>query len=268
MNPMVQYLRHECHQYPPHLHGGDAAGVAQRRLPVRWIGGGRPQPLSDQRQPHQHVAAEYRGVGLPLLEHLRDAAGHDQRPGDLDEHRQAVGDVVGVVGRGEPREVHPRPPDGEEHHQVAFEAFQRVSRAHRVVEGVAGLGDRYDEHQVEEQFERRRIAVRLVRRAGRHAPHDRPRGGRRRVVGRGHPGGAARTSPLRTSTSGRRRSGPGRHTRPRRRRARQRPGRGRGSACADLTTAPIAGQVGRATRRSASRRPCASRPDRDGRRGR
>ncbi len=201
MKPMVQVLRRQRHQHPRHLHGGDTAGIAQRRLPVRRIRGGRPQPLPDQRQPHQHVAAEHRGVGLPLLEHLRDAAGHDQRPGDLDEHGQAVGDVVGVVGRGEPGEVHPRPPDGEEHHQVAFQAFQRVASAHRMVEPLAGLGDGHDEHQVEEQFERRRIAVRLVRRAGRHAPHDRPRGGPRWVVGRGHPGGGARTSPLRTSTS-------------------------------------------------------------------
>ena len=47
-----------------------------------------------------------------------DGGGHgggvDEGAGDLDERQQAVRDVVGVVRRGEPREVHPRPPDAEE----------------------------------------------------------------------------------------------------------------------------------------------------------
>ena len=51
------------------------------------------------------------------------ARGHagreDQHAGDLHEHEQPVHDVVVVVRRREPGEVHPRPPDGEEHEHVA-----------------------------------------------------------------------------------------------------------------------------------------------------
>ena len=38
------------------------------------------------------------------------------------------GHVVGVVRRGEPREVHPRPPDGEEHQRVADDRVAGVRR--------------------------------------------------------------------------------------------------------------------------------------------
>ena len=54
-----------------------------------------------------------------------------ERAGDLDEHRQPVRHVVAVVGGGEPGEVHPRPPDGEEHHQVADEALTAHARRRR-----------------------------------------------------------------------------------------------------------------------------------------
>ena len=63
-----------------------------------------------------------------------DAGGEDQHAGDLHERGQPVRDVVGVVRRGEPGEVHPRPPDGEEHRQVRDEPVQHVTLGDRVVQ--------------------------------------------------------------------------------------------------------------------------------------
>ena len=44
-------------------------------------------------------------------ERARNPGREDQHAGHLDEHREPVERIVGVVGRREPREVHPRPPD-------------------------------------------------------------------------------------------------------------------------------------------------------------
>ena len=92
-----------------------------------------------------------------------------ERTGHLHEHHEPVRHVVAVVGGREPREVHPGPPDGEEHHQVAGESVCDVTLGDGVVQRRGGLGDRDDEHQVEEQLERRGRAMRLVGRSGGHA---------------------------------------------------------------------------------------------------
>ena len=102
------------------------------------------------------------------LEHRRHARGQDERTGDLHEHGKPVGHIVAVVGRSEPCEVHPRPPDGEEDHQEADEALKRVGVADRVMEPARGLGDGDDEDEIEEQLERRGRAVMLVRRPRGH----------------------------------------------------------------------------------------------------
>ena len=102
------------------------------------------------------------------LEHPRDAGRHDQRPGDLHEDGEPVRHVVAVISRREPGEVHPRPPDGEEHHRVTDQALDRVRLADGMVETGRSLCDRNDEHEIEEQLERRRRAMRLVRGAGAH----------------------------------------------------------------------------------------------------
>ena len=64
---------------------------------------------------------------------------------------QAVDHVVVVVGGGEPREVHPRPPDGEEDQHVAHDRAAGVVRRDRMVQ------------------ERRRPATRPPRSRGRRA---------------------------------------------------------------------------------------------------
>ena len=50
------------------------------------------------------------------------------------QREQSVDHVVVVVGGREPREVHPRPPDGEEHEQVAHQRAPGVGVGHRVME--------------------------------------------------------------------------------------------------------------------------------------
>ena len=106
-------------------------------------------------------------LGVRRLEHRGHARREDQRAGNLHEHREPIRHVVAVVRRGEPGEVHPRPPDGEEDHQVADEAFERVGLGDGVMQPARRLRDGDDEDEVEEQLERRRGAVWLVRRARR-----------------------------------------------------------------------------------------------------
>ena len=121
------------------------------------------QPLRDHGQPHHDIAGNRGEVGRAVFEHRRHACRQDEGAGDLHEHREPVGHVVAVVRRREPREVHPRPPDREEHHQVADEALERVRLADRVVQPARRLGDGDDEDEIEEELERCGRAVGLVR---------------------------------------------------------------------------------------------------------
>ena len=77
----------------------------------------RPQPLAGEADAHHGVAEGDEGE-VVVREEPGYAGGEDQHAGDLHEDSEPVGDVVGVVGGREPREVHPRPPDGEEHQRV------------------------------------------------------------------------------------------------------------------------------------------------------
>ena len=128
-------------------------------------------------QPQQHQSGmrrtTYPSVTTPksvLEERPRDAGGEHEGTGDHRQHGDPVADVVGVVRRREPRDVHPRPPDGEEHHEVARQARGQVRLALRVVQLVGRRGDGDDEAEVEEQLERGGGAVRLGGVARHHGP--------------------------------------------------------------------------------------------------
>ena len=82
----------------------------------------------------------------------------------------AVGNVVGVVRRREPREVHPRPPHGEEDGDVGEQGVTELAAGEAVVQRVGRLGDGDDEAQVEEQLQRRRRPEGLVRVPTGHRP--------------------------------------------------------------------------------------------------
>jgi hypothetical protein len=68
--------------------------------------------------------------------------------------RTPVEPVVGGEGGGEPGEVHPGPPDGEEHHAVGDHAVGDVGLGEGLVEFGRGDTDGHEEDQVEEQFQR------------------------------------------------------------------------------------------------------------------
>jgi hypothetical protein len=142
-----------------------------------------PQPLAHHRQAHDDEADEHEGdIGSSTRHHPGHAGGERQRASDLHDGREPVEPIVGIEGGGEPREVHPGPPDGEEHHQVPGDAEEEVSFGFGVVQRDAGLGDRDHVGEVEEELERRRRAVGLVRVPRHHGLHqyrirslDRPR---------------------------------------------------------------------------------------------
>ena len=146
-------LRHEQHRDPRHLKHRNAHRIPARgRFPC-GIGGCRPQPLRDDGQSHHDVPADGGDVGRAGLEHRGYAGRQNQRAGNLHEDREAIGDVITVVRRGEPGEVHPGPPDGKEDHQVSDEPVEGVGLGDGVVQATGRLGDGDDEDQVEEELE-------------------------------------------------------------------------------------------------------------------
>ena len=134
-----QARRHDKGEQPTQLHDRHADRVPQRGLSPGRVRRGGPQPLGHHGQPHDHVTDDDDQV-VAVVEQPRDPGGHHQRPGDLHQDRQPVGHVVVVVGRGEPGEVHPGPPDGEEHHQVARQCRCRHGSRRRSGPGSAAPG--------------------------------------------------------------------------------------------------------------------------------
>ena len=145
-----------------HAHG-DAGREAQARAAVRRVPVGGAQPLGDESDAHDRIAVRHDGEVVVVG--ARDPGGEDEHARDLHERRQPVGHVVAVVRRREPREVHPRPPDGEEHRRRRSRG--RPARAPRPTSGGA------------------------ARRPGRRPPRSR---GRRRARAASTPGGPRRPS--------------------------------------------------------------------------
>ena len=138
--------RNPAHADPGDLQERDAERVAPRRdAPAR----DPPPPRAATARPWPAASPRSRRSSARLGTRSSNIAGTPaariERAGDLHEHREPVRHVVAVVGRREPREVHPRPPDGEEHHQVADEPVERVRLGDRVVQAARRLGDRDDE---------------------------------------------------------------------------------------------------------------------------
>ena len=114
-----------------------------------------PNPLRHHRRPHDDVTpGDDREVAA---EGVLDARRQDQRPRHLHEDDEAVRNVVVVVGGGEPGEVHPRPPDGEEDHQVAEDRFRDMVLGQPVMELRGGIGDRH--HEQSEHMEAVRVLI-------------------------------------------------------------------------------------------------------------
>jgi len=86
--------------------GPEGDGVAERALSSVPVGSGGLQPEGDHGQAHDQVADQDDGE-VAAAEGPGDAGGQDQDAGHLDEDGDPVGDVIVVVGRGEPGEIHP-----------------------------------------------------------------------------------------------------------------------------------------------------------------
>ena len=97
-------------------------------------------------------------VVVALVERPWHPRREHEHPGHLHEGQGPEEHVVGVVRRGEPGEVHPRPPDRPEDHEVAAQVAP-VRLGEPVVQVRRRRGDGDDEREVEEQLERGRRAV-------------------------------------------------------------------------------------------------------------
>lgn len=177
----------------------------------------RPEPLRAQRHPHDHVPDPDDEVVL-LLECAPHPGREHQHPGDLHQRRHPVQHVVVVVRRGEPGEVHPRPPDGEEDHGVVEQPRPDPLVGERADQLHPGLPDRDHEAEVEEELQGRRDPVLLVAPA---SDHRQQRRAERRRRWRGHGAHPSRAAP------GRRGAAPG-----------GTPGRGRAGEPATWTDGP------------------------------
>lgn len=112
----------------------------------------RAQPLCDHDHAHEDVA-EDEDEEVLVGKDRSDARGQDEHPAHLHDRHHPVEPVVGVERGREPREVHPRPPDREEDHEVLAKTVAEVAGSDRVMEIGRGDGHRDDEHEVEEELE-------------------------------------------------------------------------------------------------------------------
>ncbi len=103
-------------------------------------------------------------------EHARQADGEDQRADHQHHGRQPEQPVVGVIGRGKPCEIDPRPADGEARQAEARERDAIMAGGERVGELRSGKAETQDESEVEQELERRRDAMRFMRIAAGHLP--------------------------------------------------------------------------------------------------
>ena len=149
---------------PQQLHDGDAPRVPERGASAVRVPRRGAQPQADHREPHDGVADDD-GEGLAVVEEVRDARGEEEGAGHDDEGQHPEADVVVVVGRREPRVVHPRPPDGEPGERVP-EQRPVVGRGEPVVQLRGVARDGHDEDEVEEELEGGGRAAVLVRVTG------------------------------------------------------------------------------------------------------
>ena len=167
----AQRQRHEQERAPREHHAADTDGVAPGRRACGRVRASGAHPLRHEADAHDGVAE--RGHGEVVRLEGRGHTGREhQHAGHLHERGGAIERVVGVVGRGEPRVVHPRPPDAEERHHEAEHARGDVALDDGVVEVRRRERHRHHEAQIEQQLERRRDAALLVwvTRPHRHAP--------------------------------------------------------------------------------------------------
>ena len=165
---MVDRQVEEHERDPADLRDPDRDRVRARRRGALGIVARDLQPQGDERDAHDHVARDHHAVVervavVDRLEHLRQAEREHDHADHLHERRQPEEPVVGVVGRGEPRVVQPRPDDPEGREREAGDPGARVPVGDEVRELVGGRAEGDDDRQVVEQLQRRGRAMVLVR---------------------------------------------------------------------------------------------------------
>ena len=152
---------------PEDLDDRDADRVRLAGASARTGVPGGAQPLGDHRDPHHDVGQDHHRE-VVIDERGFDAGREHQDTGHLHDGEDPVEPVVGGEGGGEPGEVHPGPPDGEEHHRVAQHALGHVCLGEGVVQLDGGDADRHHEHEIEEELQRGGRPAGLVRIPGSH----------------------------------------------------------------------------------------------------
>jgi len=123
--------------------------------------------LGYQRETHDDVASDYKPE-VALVKDEWHACGQHQRAGHDDKDAKAVHDVIGVICRGEPGEVHPGKPDRQENQRIAQQRGKANAFNDRVVKSFGRQGNGHNDDEVKEQLERCRPAGQLCRIASAH----------------------------------------------------------------------------------------------------
>lgn len=152
--------RHPQPGHPETLQDKNAPCVPQCRPAPRRVAMGRAQPMQDLCDPHNHEPGDA-GKKVPG-EKSWDPHREHEHAGHLQHRQQAVWDVVGVIGGGEPGVVHPRPPDGEERAGEGKTCLHHMVLGQPMVQLAGGQGDGDHKRQVEQQFQRRGHPARFV----------------------------------------------------------------------------------------------------------
>lgn len=97
---------------PEQRQHGQPAGVPQRGLATRRVFDSGPHPQAQQPDAHDDVPERDCGVDA-LVEGPPGPRCQGEYTGHLDERSEPIRHVIAVLGRSEPREAHPCPPDRE-----------------------------------------------------------------------------------------------------------------------------------------------------------
>lgn len=149
----------ECfeHDEPERLGRDDPHRVTDRGDPVRRLGDGDAEPLRDERQTHHPVTRDdHRAAKAVRVEGSRR---DDEGSCDLHHGRDPVQRVVRVERGGEPAEVEPAPPDGEEDLEEPDQAVAPIALGDVMLQVVRRAGHGDHKAQVEEQLQRGGRAV-------------------------------------------------------------------------------------------------------------
>ena len=158
----------EEQEHPADLRDGVRRDVWLGDPPARPIVPRRSCPEEHHAEAHHDVSADHHTVVEALAvidrrEHLLESERENDRADHLQHRQQAADPVVGVVGRGEPRVVDPRPADREGGEQEPDDRRANVVSRQVVREPTCCSPERDRERQVVQQLQRCCDVPRFVR---------------------------------------------------------------------------------------------------------